>query len=122
VLLRGEAHHQNCLPGSAHTTRACARLNKEIVGATHGPTDRHVVESHTIQVRVDAHNLIINPILHSLKSGARLPVEGGAVLGISLDPVVVSNKERYQETILMHNTISFRTVVSHINCPSAQLT
>ena len=62
VLLRGEAHHQNCLPGSAHTTRASARLNKDIVvGATHGPTDRHEVESHRIQVLVGAHNLIINP-------------------------------------------------------------
>ena len=41
VARRSDAHHQNCLRGfHAPATRARARLNKEIVGATHGPTDR----------------------------------------------------------------------------------
>jgi hypothetical protein len=41
VVGRREVHHQNCLCGfQVPAMRARARLNKEIIGATHGPTDR----------------------------------------------------------------------------------
>jgi hypothetical protein len=39
VVVTGEAHHKNCLTRSqAPAMRACARLNKDIAGAMHRPT------------------------------------------------------------------------------------
>ena len=55
-------------------------------------------ESRTTQVCIEANNLIVIPTLRTRQFEVELDcgagkLEGGAALGMSLDPVLVSNKQ-----------------------------
>ena len=118
---RGEPHHQMSLRG-AHAPLTRARVNKEIVGATHGPADRvsqsgmhWLSHTHGTQVRVKAHNLILTasngPIAASPSGCPRLRLPDGeaamghfAVVNSKLDSVQHRGAQKTELNVTVHPT------------------